>query len=125
MPTATKLLQRRDGKKALEMTLTEVHYPVNLDVSLFADPRPYTHHTQCNLRPQERRRPDDGRVRAEKEGQRRGDCRRGQRRLVLRSRTIDSDFFSYFIRRCYAVTLCSPSSTAVNRFSPSPTLSPT
>ncbi len=42
VPTATKQLWRRDGKKVLEMTLTEVRYPDHLDTAVFADPRPYT-----------------------------------------------------------------------------------
>jgi acetyl esterase/lipase len=42
VPTATKQLWRRDGRKALEMTLTEVRYPDHLDTAVFADPRPYT-----------------------------------------------------------------------------------
>jgi acetyl esterase/lipase len=41
VPTATKQLWRRDGKKALEMAFTEVHYPDHFD-AVFADPRPYT-----------------------------------------------------------------------------------
>jgi acetyl esterase/lipase len=40
--TARKHRWHRDGKKALEMTLTEVRYPDRLDAKLFADPRPYT-----------------------------------------------------------------------------------
>ena len=42
IPTATKQSWRRDGKKALEMALTEVRYPDHLDAAAFADPRPYT-----------------------------------------------------------------------------------
>jgi acetyl esterase/lipase len=42
VPTATKQLWRRDGKKVLEMTFTDVRYPDRLDAAVFADPRPYT-----------------------------------------------------------------------------------
>jgi acetyl esterase/lipase len=42
VPTATKQVWRRDGKKTLVMTLTEARYPDRLDADAFADPRPYT-----------------------------------------------------------------------------------
>ncbi|MHB1424753.1 MAG: alpha/beta fold hydrolase [Gemmataceae bacterium] len=42
VPTATKRLRRRDGKRTLEITVTEVRYPDRLDAAVFADPRPYT-----------------------------------------------------------------------------------
>lgn len=42
VPTATKQVWLRDGKKAVEMTLTDVRYPDRLDATVFADPRPYT-----------------------------------------------------------------------------------
>jgi acetyl esterase/lipase len=42
VPTAMKQVWRRDGKKALEMTFTEVRYPDHLDADVFADPRPFT-----------------------------------------------------------------------------------
>lgn len=42
VPTATKQLWRRDGKKILEMAFTQVHYPDRLGAAVFADPRPYT-----------------------------------------------------------------------------------
>lgn len=42
VPTATKQVWRRDGKKVLEMTVNEVRYPDRLDDAAFADPRPYT-----------------------------------------------------------------------------------
>jgi acetyl esterase/lipase len=42
VPTAMKQLWRRDGKKSLEMTFSEVHYPDRLDAAPFADPRPWT-----------------------------------------------------------------------------------
>jgi len=41
VPTATKLLRRRDGKKTLELTFTDVRYPDQLDAAEFADPHPY------------------------------------------------------------------------------------
>lgn len=40
VPTAMKQIWRRDGKKGLEMTFSEVRYPAHLDAELFADPRP-------------------------------------------------------------------------------------
>ncbi len=42
VPTATKQLWRRDGKKTLEMTFTDVRYPDHLDAAAFADPFLYT-----------------------------------------------------------------------------------
>jgi acetyl esterase/lipase len=42
VPTATKLLRRRDGKKILELNYTEVRYPDQLASAEFADPHPYT-----------------------------------------------------------------------------------
>jgi acetyl esterase/lipase len=41
VPTARKQLCRRNGKKALEMTVTEIRYPDRFDAEVFADPRPY------------------------------------------------------------------------------------
>jgi acetyl esterase/lipase len=43
VPTATKQVWHRDGKKVLEMTFTEVRYPDHLDAAVFADPRPFMH----------------------------------------------------------------------------------
>jgi acetyl esterase/lipase len=42
VPTAMKQIWHRDGKKYLEITLSEIRYPNLLDASLFADPYPYT-----------------------------------------------------------------------------------
>lgn len=42
VPTAAKQVWNRDGKKALEMSITEARYPDRLDDAAFADPRPYT-----------------------------------------------------------------------------------
>lgn len=42
VPTAMKQIWRRDGKKGLEMTFSEVRYPDCLDAEVFADPRPCT-----------------------------------------------------------------------------------
>lgn len=42
VPTAAKQVWHRDGKKVLEMTVTEAHYPDRLDADAFADPRPHT-----------------------------------------------------------------------------------
>lgn len=42
VPTATKQAWRRDGKKILDMEITEVRYLDRLDAATFADPRPYT-----------------------------------------------------------------------------------
>jgi acetyl esterase/lipase len=42
VPTARKQVWLRDGKKALEMTFTDVRYPDHLDTDVFADPRPFT-----------------------------------------------------------------------------------
>lgn len=41
VPTAMTLIRRSEGKKALELHLTEVRYPDQLDAAEFADPRPY------------------------------------------------------------------------------------
>jgi acetyl esterase/lipase len=42
LPTAMKQVWHRDGKKALEMTFTDIHYPKKIDLDVFADPRPFT-----------------------------------------------------------------------------------
>ncbi|HEY7315178.1 MAG TPA: alpha/beta hydrolase [Gemmataceae bacterium] len=42
VPTAMTQTWHHDGKKALEMTFSEVHYPDRIDPAAFADPRPYT-----------------------------------------------------------------------------------
>ena len=42
VPTAMRQVWLRDGEKALDMTLGEVHYPEHIDPAVFADPRPYT-----------------------------------------------------------------------------------
>ncbi|HEY7424740.1 MAG TPA: alpha/beta hydrolase [Gemmataceae bacterium] len=43
VPTARKQVWRRDGKKALEMTFSDVQYPDHIDPAEFADPQPFTH----------------------------------------------------------------------------------
>jgi acetyl esterase/lipase len=42
VPTAMKQIWRRNSKKSLEMTFSEVRYPDRLDAAVFADPRPFT-----------------------------------------------------------------------------------
>ncbi len=42
LPTATKQIWHRDGKKEVEMTFSEVRYPQRIDADEFADPRSFT-----------------------------------------------------------------------------------
>lgn len=42
VPTARKQVWHHDGKKVLEMTFAEVHYPNRIAPAEFADPRPFT-----------------------------------------------------------------------------------